>query len=214
MQSFLRKKGSATKSFILTICSVFTLLIATSNLQAQDKTTYIHKVVLQGFWWDYWNSNYRYNWCSYLTDLAPRLKGLGFDAIWVPPFIKNGSGGSVGYSPFDPYDLGDKYQKGGDAIRDSTRCGTKDDLLRMIAVMHANGIEVICDAVLNHHDGAGSNSSVGGVDPNVTYSMASNNGYKNFRYVSYKTPIIDDTKADDYWTRSGRWPKKLHRFLS
>lgn len=180
--------------------------------QAQDKSTYVSKVVLQAFWWDYWNSNYRYNWCSYITDLAPRLKSLGYDAVWVPPFIKNGSGGSVGYSPFDPYDLGDKYQKGGgDGIRDSTRCGTKDDLLRMIAVLHANGIEVICDAVLNHHDGAGSNSNAGGID-NHPLSLASNNGYKNFRYVSYKTPIIDDTKRGDYWSRSGRWSKNYTNF--
>ncbi|UEG48753.1 hypothetical protein LK994_08895 [Ferruginibacter lapsinanis] len=188
------------------------LTLSVSNTQAQDKSTYIHKVVLQGFWWDYWNSNYRYNWCSYLTDLAPRLKGLGFDAIWVPPFVKNGSGGSVGYSPFDPYDLGDKYQKGGgDGIRDSTRSGTKDDLLRMIAVMHANGIEVICDAVLNHHDGAGTNSNAGGID-SAAYSLATNNGYKNFRYVCYKTPIIDDSSRLDYFTRAGRWPKNYTDF--
>lgn len=211
MQSFLHSKKSSLRTAILTICSVFTLLVATSNAHAQSKTTYVHKVVLQGFWWDYWNNNYRYNWCSYLTDLAPRLKEAGIDAVWIPPFVKNNSGGSVGYVPFDPYDLGDKYQKGGDAVRDSTRCGTKDDLIRLIAVLHANGIEVIEDAVLNHNSNAGTNSGAGGQDP-AAYSMVTDNGYKNFRYVSYKTPIIDDSKVDDYWTRAGRWPKNYTNF--
>lgn len=193
------------------LLAIFFLSIAI-NAKAQP-TQYVHKVVLQAFWWDYWNENYRYNYCNYLTDLAPRLKKLGVDAIWIPPCVKNGSGGSVGYSPFDAYDLGDKYQKGGgDGLRDSTRCGTKDDLLRMIAVMHANGIDVVFDAVINHNDGAGSNSNAGGIDPEKTYSLASNNGYKNFRFVSYKTPILNDTLADDYFSRSGRWAKNYQNF--
>ena len=46
-------------------------------------------------------------------------------------------------------DLGDKYQKGGGSNRLKTGMGTKDEFLRMVAVMHANGIEVIQDVVLN-----------------------------------------------------------------
>ncbi|MFC7667426.1 hypothetical protein ACFQT0_08505 [Hymenobacter humi] len=29
------------------------------------------QVVLQGFWWDYWNSNYPNGWANYIADLAP-----------------------------------------------------------------------------------------------------------------------------------------------
>jgi hypothetical protein len=39
--------------------------------------------------------------------------------------------------------------------------GNKDELLRMIAVMHANGIDVIQDIVLNHMSDAGSASGEG-----------------------------------------------------
>jgi hypothetical protein len=67
----------------------------------------------------------------------------------------------VGYSPFDPYDLGDKYQK--DATR--TRFGTKDEFLRMVSVLHANGIEVVQDVVLNHTDGAGTATGEAGKMP-------------------------------------------------
>ena len=81
-----------------------------------SQSTKVKKVVFQGFWWDYWNNNYPNAWANYLTELAPRLKSLGIDAVWIPPSVKNQSTGYVGYSPFDHYDLGDKYQKGGGSL--------------------------------------------------------------------------------------------------
>ena len=168
--------------------------------------TTVKKVVLQAFWWDYYNANYNNNWSNYLTELAPRLKAMGVDAIWIPPTIKNESPTYVGYSPFDNYDLGDKFQKNSTG----TRMGTKNELLRMIAVMHANGIEVIQDVVLNHAGSAGSATGAGGQDPN-SFSMVNNNGFKNFRYVSYSTPATAETQAN-YWARSGRWSKNFTNF--
>jgi alpha-amylase len=50
------------------------------------------KVVLQAFWWDYWNNNYPNGWYNYLSDLAPRLRALGIDAVWIPPTSKGGNG--------------------------------------------------------------------------------------------------------------------------
>jgi alpha-amylase len=192
------------------LLGMFTLFFTATDAQAQ--ATKVKKVVMQGFWWDYRNDNFPNRWSNYLTELAPRLKAMGIDGIWVPPSYKNGSTGSVGYSPFDQYDLGDKYQKGGsDSLNVRTRMGTKDELLRMIGVMHANGMEVIQDVVLNHVDGAGPNAGTGGQDPEPTYSMANSNGYKNFRYVSYATPLVDDSQ-NDYWTRNGRWPKNYPNF--
>jgi alpha-amylase len=172
----------------------------------------IERTVFQGFWWNYWNNNFPNSWANYLTELAPRLKAAGFDAIWLPPVYKNASTGYVGYGPFDEYDLGDKYQKGGgDSLNVRTRVGTKDELLRLIAVMHANGIEVIEDVVLNHNDGAGANNGDGGQDPETSFSTRSNSGYKNFRYTSFATPLLDDSQAD-YWTRSGRWAKNYPNY--
>ena len=176
-----------------------------------SQSTKVKKVVFQGFWWDYWNNNYPNAWANYLTELAPRLKSLGVDAIWIPPSVKNQSTGYVGYSPFDHYDLGDKYQKGGGSLNTRTRLGNKDELLRLIAVLHANGIEVIQDVVLNHTNSAGTNGGVGGQDPQTPFSTANEGGYKNFRYVSYSTPLINETSTD-YWTRSGRWPKNYTNF--
>ncbi len=171
-----------------------------------NSQTTVKKVVLQAFWWDYHNNAYTHKWCNYLTELAPRLKSMGIDAVWIPPSSKNESPSYVGYAPFDHYDLGDKFQKGSTA----TRLGTKDELLRMIAVMHANGIEVIQDVVLNHISSAGSGSGVGGQDPN-SFSITTNSGYKNFRFVSYSTPATTEAQ-NNYWSRSGRWPKNFWNF--
>jgi glycosidase len=195
-----------TKTLLLKLLPIFlffsVLLSIPSNAQP---TQFVSKVILQGFWWDYYNNNFRYGWANYLTELAPRLKSLGIDAVWIPPAAKNSSANYVGYAPFDMYDLGDKYQK---QQGDTTRLGTKDELLRLIAVLHANGIEVIEDMVLNHAVDA---NTTGGQDPEATYSMQSANGFKNFRYVSYKTPRIDESQ-NDYWTRSGRWAKNYPDF--
>ncbi|MET4108641.1 alpha-amylase family glycosyl hydrolase [Hymenobacter sp. UYP22] len=163
------------------------------------------KVVLQGYWWDYWNSNYPNGWANYIALLAPRLKAMGIDAVWLPPSIKNGNQGN-GYSPFDNYDLGDKYQKGFTA----TRLGNKDELLRAVAVLHANGIEVVQDIVLNHNDGAGSQTGGGGQDP-AAWEDGSTSKYKNFRYVSYTKPATDETAAN-YLARNGRFPKNWQNF--
>lgn len=170
----------------------------------------VKRVVLQGFWWDYYNGNYAFKWADYLAELAPRLKSMGVDAVWIPPTPKNKNAtNDVGYSPFDPYDLGDKYQKG--ATR--TRFGSKDEFLRMVAVLHANGIEVIQDVVLNHTDGAGTTTGDAGQDPEPTFSMATNSGYKTFRYSSYATPVPEaGDNGAAYAARQGRWPKNYANF--
>lgn len=143
------------------------------------------KVVLQAFWWDCWNQKYAQDWYTYLAKLCPRLREMGFDGIWIPSPAKGNAGiNSMGYDIFDHYDLGDKEQKGTLA----TRFGNKDSLLRLIAVAHANGLEVYPDIVLNHTMGGEKDDAAPG-DP-----------YKRFRYVGFGGP------------ESGRWPKDHWNF--
>jgi alpha-amylase len=190
---------------ILRLKILLLLLFSASFASAQNPWN--GKVIFQGFWWDYWNNNYSNGWANYLADLSPRLRDLGIDGVWIPPSIKNAGTNSNGYSPFDHYDLGDKYQKGGV----KTRVGNKDELLRMIGVVHANGMDVVQDVVFNHMDNAGSATGAGGSDPN--YANGDGNSYKNFRYVSYNTPATDETSTN-YLARSGRWPKNWQNFHS
>jgi alpha-amylase len=195
---------------------IFILLLGVVQSQAQPK-----KVLLQGFWWDFRNDNYPSGWANYLTDMAPRLREMGVEAVWIPVSSKNANPFSVGYSPFDHYDLGDKFQKG----RLKTTFGDKDEFLRMVAVLHANGIDVIQDVVLNHCDQAGSGFGEGGQDPAALSFYAENlnrsnyadiradptNGTKTFRYSSYSTPALNETAAN-YLARNGRWSKNWQNF--
>jgi alpha-amylase len=78
---------------------------------------------------------------------APRLKELGFSAIWFPPACKGASGGySTGYDIYDLYDLGEFDQKG--SVR--TKYGTRQEYIEAIDAVHAAGMRVMVDIVLNH----------------------------------------------------------------
>ena len=194
-------KALPFKGFLLVV-----FILWGSNLNAQVNPTN-RQLVLQGFWWDYWNANYPNGWSNYLAELAPRLKDMGIDAVLIPPTIKNIGTNSVGYAPFDHYDLGDKYQK--NSVK--TRMGDKDELLRMVAVLKANGIEVIQDIVLNHITGAGSASSGGGGQDVSALDDGTTNKYKNFRYACYATSAINET-ATNYLSRAGRFSKNWQNF--
>lgn len=188
-------------TYFLVLFMIGFTLNATGQVNNQRR-----QLVLQGFWWDYYNSNYNLGWANYLTELAPRLKAMGIDAVWIPPSIKNTHSGSVGYAPFDHYDLGDKFQK--NSVK--TKLGDKDELLRMTAVLKANGIDVIQDIVLNHVTGAGSATSLGGVDPSAM-DDGSTSKYKNFRYASFATPVTSNS-ATAYLSLEGRFPKNWQNF--
>ena len=191
----------AINRVIAFICSFLILL----SYSAQTLNT-SKQVTLQGYWWDYFNSNYSYKYADYLAALAPRLRSIGIDAVWIPPTIKNKQIVDMGYAPFDHYDLGDKYQKG--FLK--TKMGDKDLLLRMVAVLKANGIDVIQDIVLNHITGAGSQNGLGGQDI-AALSDGTTNKYKNFRYTCYETPATSESAAN-YLARKGRFSKNWPNF--
>ena len=90
------------------------------------------------FWWDH------------LAKQARALREAGFTAIWLPPVWKaKGGAGSVGYDPFDDYDMGSKDQK----KTIPTRYGSREQLERCVAILRANGLDVYIDMVDNHRDG-------------------------------------------------------------
>ncbi|RXH54826.1 alpha-amylase domain-containing protein [Granulicella sibirica] len=132
------------------------------------------KVVFEGFWWNCWNSNYPHDWYTYLAKLAPRLAAMGFDGIWTPPPCKDTNAeANMGYTPYDYYDIGQKNQKG----QMWTRFGTMDAFLRLVAVAHANGLEVYPDMVLDHCAG-------GDPDPSSPF-QTDNQQYTSFQPVGY-----------------------------
>ncbi len=82
---------------------------------------------------------------------AQHLAELGFSEVWLPPAYKGYMGvEDVGYGVYDLYDLGEFNQK--DAV--PTKYGTKEEYLDAIDALHAAGVGVIADVVLNHRMGA------------------------------------------------------------
>lgn len=82
---------------------------------------------------------------------AAALSEAGINMVWLPPAYKGAAGAaSVGYDVYDMYDLGEFDQKGSAA----TKYGTKEEYLAAVKALQENGIEVLCDVVLNHRMGA------------------------------------------------------------
>ena len=111
-------------------------------------------VLLQAF---YWNcpaaENQQYTWWNFLRAQLPAIKEAGFTALWLPPAAKAanlGGSPSMGYDPYDYFDLGEFEQRG----QVKTWFGSKDELVALIAEAHAGGLQVYADIVINHNNGA------------------------------------------------------------
>ncbi len=108
-------------------------------------------IMFQAFYWDCPALEFReHNWWAEVKNRIPSLQQAGFTALWLPPANKAASWTSMGYDPYDYYDLGEFDQKGGVP----TWFGAKADLLDLIQTAHANGLQVYADMVFNHNSGA------------------------------------------------------------
>jgi alpha-amylase len=110
-------------------------------------------VMMQAFFWDCPRvDNREYQWWNYVCKQVPSLAKAGFTSLWLPPVHKaaNLGGSSMGYDPYDYYDLGEFDQKGSIP----TWFGTKAELLSLIETAHGHGLSLIADVVINHNNGA------------------------------------------------------------
>ena len=65
------------------------------------------------------------------------IKGMGFDAIWISPIVKNMAGGYHGYWATNWEDVNENF-------------GTADDLKALVSAAHEKDIWVMVDVVANH----------------------------------------------------------------
>lgn len=118
-------------------------------------------VLFQGFYWNAHPGDHATDaggaWWDSLAAVAPRLAAGGVQTVWLPAPSK-GYGGrwSMGYDPYDYYDLGALSQKG--SVR--TRFGTEAQLRSAVAAMKGQGLRIMADVVLNHRFGADAQSDV------------------------------------------------------
>jgi len=65
------------------------------------------------------------------------IKGMGFDAIWISPFVENTEGSYHGYHMINLYKLNPHF-------------GTEDDFKQLVSECHSRDIWVMLDVVANH----------------------------------------------------------------
>lgn len=110
-------------------------------------------VIMQAFYWDCPRlENKEFEWWNFLKEKTKELSDAGFTALWLPPACKaaNLGGMSMGYDPYDYYDLGDIDQKS--SIK--TWFGSTQELKDLIDEAHRHQLDVYADMVLNHTSGA------------------------------------------------------------
>ena len=108
-------------------------------------------VMLQAFYWDCPVSEGReHQWWAFVGSRLPAIARAGFTALWLPPANKAAGWKSMGYDPYDYYDLGEYDQKGGVP----TWFGTRNELVDLIGSAHSLGLQVYADLVINHNSGA------------------------------------------------------------
>lgn len=119
-------------------------------------------VMMQGFYWDC-----PQGWYTTMAAKASELRFMqgdyGIDRMWFPAPQKSDSGVySMGYDPYDYYDLGRYDQQGTVA----THFGTQKDLKHTTKAYHKMGIVCMADLVLNHRSGgeAESNPNLDGME--------------------------------------------------
>lgn len=104
-------------------------------------------IILQAFHWFIRGEGHLW---EHVRDEATKLKEMGFTSIWLPPAYKNSNGGhSIGYEPYDLYDLGEFDQKGSVP----TKYGNRDQYLEAVKALKDAGLRVMADIVLNHKAG-------------------------------------------------------------
>ncbi len=107
-------------------------------------------VMMQGFYWDVPQGNWYRTMASRAGQLRNMRDGEGIDRIWFPPPSKGQSGAhSMGYDPYDYYDLGQYSQMG----TTRTRFGTQEQLKQAVQAFREQGIVCMADIVLNHRSG-------------------------------------------------------------
>jgi alpha-amylase len=152
------------------------ILFCLKPLFAQDPTS------IQGFYWDVPAGGI---WWDSLATKAADMGTHGIDKIWFPsPFKGSGGGLDMGYGIADHFDAGEFNQYGST----ETRFGSRTELESAILAYHNQGMEVICDIVMNHTLG-------GSIEKNSfvhDYVMADRYPlfpFNNYMYVWQNAPV-------------------------
>jgi len=108
-------------------------------------------VMMQAFYWDApQKEKQEGNWWNVIAEHVEALSKSGISALWLPPVSKGYDNRSMGYDPYDYWDLGDYDQKGGK----KTLYGNRAELEALIKTAHEHKVALYADMVINHNSGA------------------------------------------------------------
>ncbi len=108
-------------------------------------------VMMQAFYWDAPQTEKQEgNWWNVIAERCEGLSKARFSALWLPPISKGSDHRSMGYDPYDYWDLGDYDQKGGV----KTLYGNRAELEALVKVATENKLGLYGDMVINHNSGA------------------------------------------------------------
>lgn len=116
-----------------------------------------------------------------IVDNLDYIQGMNFDAVWISPVVaqlpqQTGDGEAyTGYWQQDLYSLNDHF-------------GSADDLRQLAAALHARGMLLMLDVVVNHMGYAGNGWS-------VDYSIF--NPFDDAKYFHDFAPIVNATNQTD-----------------
>ena len=81
------------------------------------------------------------------------IQGMGFDAVWISPIVKNYGDNYHGYAATDFYSLNEHF-------------GTEQDFKDLVSALHSRGMWIMVDVVANHIAGIGTDlSKLGIINP-------------------------------------------------
>ena len=157
-------------------------------------------VMLQAFYWNVPSTTPAGSWWMNLASLASEWSMAGFTSVWIPPPYKGAAGANdVGYGVYDRYDLGEFDQRGTVA----TLYGTRAELLTAVGALHAAGIRVYADVVMNHMMGADHREAVTLLDG--TSAMVATQFDFGGRAGAYSTYVWNSTRFNGVQGNGGTW---------
>ncbi|MEM9559119.1 MAG: alpha-amylase family glycosyl hydrolase [Planctomycetota bacterium] len=122
---------------------------------------------------------------------GPSLFVAGYDALWIPPVHRASSTFSVGYDPFDRFDLGRPPL--GDPGR-NTAYGTEATFRAFVQEMHRADVKVYVDSVVNHNS-----------QRTTSDFFLSQGGWPGF-WIPREDPPRDKLPTDDWGDFNGGVP--------
>lgn len=190
MDKHFRSKMKNVLQVILIICIVnFKFLNAQPSVDEQ-------RILMQAFYWDCFNESGHGNWWDYISPKMSEISNAGITEVWLPVSWKANHNPSMGYDPYDYYDLGEFEQKFGDPATETkekaeTYFGSRTELEGLIGDMHSNGLKAYADVVFNHCAGGASetNPNTGG-NTDTDFQPLSGQytfNYNDFHPSSYET---------------------------